>query len=465
MSSIAPLNSALDFLSFIGVSNHKRPLSRKETQPAKIRRTEEPSTPAYTPLSERESGDIQKIAREIFNQKLVQYGVGEPLKTLGGTICAGVFKKALTTSDPSKVAVIATPSACPETLEESKIAEQEVNFLQQFQGASHIPILYDQFSVPNEVYAMIQENIGPTLYEAFLDRNNPYRLSITLSQIERITKKLLESLATLHKNGVIHGDVKPGNCSFGGHLFDFNLSGKGDPNGAIPGIRYTGPYRSPEGIILEKSFFASDIWALGCTLYELWGGTYFIPVFDKEDPLQEDINRFQAFADRLQIRYLEGTISPKYFENGVLKPSTLNRLNPLEKKLEPLRKDCKGGLLADLITAMLKFEPAERITAEEALAHPFFQSETFDRSFHLQISGSRNLTFKILYNDKPIEEVFNLGICPPLSCRHIDASLKPYCFELSDPTTQQIAHFCNLSLPIDGKTISIDQDAVSITLL
>ncbi len=35
--------------------------------------------------------------------------------------------------------------------------------------------------------------------------------------------------------------------------------------------------------------------------------------------------------------------------------------------------DHSGGLLIDLLQRLLKFEPSERLTAKEALKHPFFR--------------------------------------------------------------------------------------------
>ena len=35
--------------------------------------------------------------------------------------------------------------------------------------------------------------------------------------------------------------------------------------------------------------------------------------------------------------------------------------------------DHSGGLLIDLLQGLLKFEPSERLTAKEALKHPFFK--------------------------------------------------------------------------------------------
>jgi dual-specificity kinase len=35
--------------------------------------------------------------------------------------------------------------------------------------------------------------------------------------------------------------------------------------------------------------------------------------------------------------------------------------------------DHSGGLLIDLLQGLLKFEPTERLTAKEALKHPFFR--------------------------------------------------------------------------------------------
>jgi len=105
-----------------------------------------------------------------------------------------------------------------------------------------------------------------------------------------LTSNMLNALDYLHQNKVCHLDIKPGNILYFGQCFklnDFNLSittknlRKGVEHPAMTCL-----YRSPEVIIHNKHHqdfgdweitIKSDMWSLGCTLYEFMVGT---PLFD-----------------------------------------------------------------------------------------------------------------------------------------------------------------------------------------
>ena len=87
----------------------------------------------------------------------------------------------------------------------------------------------------------------------------------------KITKDLVNGLNYLQSKNIIHGDIKPENILKFGKNFKYSDFGMAK----ICNIKYTENnlytffYRPPE---VEKYIFnlKSDIWALGCTLYEIY---------------------------------------------------------------------------------------------------------------------------------------------------------------------------------------------------
>lgn len=188
----------------------------------------------------------------------------------------------------------------------------------------------------------------------------------------------------MHSKGISHRDIKGDNilispapaeslkiCDFGSakHLPAHNtVSEKGSVT--YISTRY---YRGPELLYSNTRYGTEiDLWAAGCVLAELFTKGVKRPGGKGQESytlFRGDSNTHQLY---LIIR-MKGPPTKRELE--LINPAYKNAQNFPEVKPEGLGSRLEPGTpkeVVELISALLTYAPQERITAKDALLHPFF---------------------------------------------------------------------------------------------
>ena len=216
------------------------------------------------------------------------------------------------------------------------------------------------------------------------------KYKFNLPQIKYIMYHLLKAVQYLHKNNIVHRDIKCSNILINNNgkikLADFGLARNIIPNNTK---KYTYKvvtlwFRAPELLLGETLYTtAIDVWSCGCVFGELLSG---VCPFQATD----EIGLFEKICEKL------GTPNELIWP-GVTKLPLWNRLCPKTTFPNSFREHYKqynfDETTMDLFVKMLQLNPKKRITIEEALCHPFFNEHLpkmctekdmpkFDKEFH-----------------------------------------------------------------------------------
>lgn len=101
--------------------------------------------------------------------------------------------------------------------------------------------------------------------------------TMSLAEARAITLRLLAALEVLHRNGVVHRDLKPSNVLFDpagqARLGDLGAAHLGDLGATVTGgLVGSLPYMAPEQITGAPVQASTDLYALGCVLFQMLTG-------------------------------------------------------------------------------------------------------------------------------------------------------------------------------------------------
>uniref|UniRef100_G0UPL7 [RNA-polymerase]-subunit kinase n=1 Tax=Trypanosoma congolense (strain IL3000) TaxID=1068625 RepID=G0UPL7_TRYCI len=212
--------------------------------------------------------------------------------------------------------------------------------------------------------AIVMERCATDLFAVLSERSSTNPLPIEAAK--SFFRMLLAALAYMHKEGILHRDVKPSNCFLAEdgalRLGDFGLSRMQDGEESMTHEVVSRWYRAPELLLGQRHYGPEiDMWSAGCVLVELLRG-HAGPFFAAEG----DVMQLSKIFDVL------GTPTPESWPTATALPDwgkvVFEQKNPCA--LAEFFPTVPGTAL-DLLQGLLCLDPAKRLSADDALCHPF----------------------------------------------------------------------------------------------
>ncbi|XP_014282302.1 extracellular signal-regulated kinase 2 [Halyomorpha halys] len=283
--------------------------------------------------------------------------------------------------------------------EDAQRTFREVSYLKAFKGHPNIiQLLNIHRATNNSDLYLVFEYMNIDLHNYITSGNK-----LDDNQVRYIIYQILKALKFMHSGNVVHRDLKPSNILLNMNceckIADFGLArslgetrhGTRNPLTDYVATRW---YRAPEILLGSKRYTqVVDLWSLGCVLAEMVTGSPMFPGDSTTNQLELIIST--VAHDDKEVEALSRL--------GVGRPRIVKGL-PLKERLRSSNCEC-----IDLASRMLRLDPAQRISAQQALRHPFvcsFRSRrgepVIGRAVQAAISDNSRLTVQdyrvALYN-------------------------------------------------------------------
>ncbi|KAM9345803.1 serine/threonine kinase 17a like [Symphorus nematophorus] len=234
----------------------------------------------------------------------------------------------------------------------------EIAVLESAKANPYVVGLHEVYETNSEIVLVLECAAGGEIFNQCVADDDE---AFTEKDVIRLAKQILTGVAFLHRNNVVHLDLKPQNILLTSarplgdiRIVDFGLSRRMDNITEVREILGTPEYVAPEILSYEPISTATDMWSIGVLTYVMLTGA---SPFLGDDKQETFLNISQVNIDYSQEMF-----------QGI------------------------SSLAVDFIKSLLVKNPRKRATAEESLSHPWLNSLSHPHSHpHLHARSASSL--------------------------------------------------------------------------
>lgn len=242
-------------------------------------------------------------------------------------------------------------------------AMREISILKEL-NHQNIVLLRDVIYVPSDkklniIFEFVEQDL-----KKFLNQNKHNQ---TPTIIKRFMYQLIQGILHCHQRRIIHRDLKPQNLLVDPKTHTIKLADFGQARAFSVPIRTltheieTLWYRAPEVLLGQKEYaLGVDMWAIGCIFAELVEKK---PLFQGDSEIDQIFKIFQFHGTPTNATWAGVTNLPDF-------KSSFPRFRPANPDQVLSNFD---PVALDLLLKLIAIDPARRINAKEAIAHPYFE--------------------------------------------------------------------------------------------
>lgn len=271
---------------------------------------------------------------------------------------------------------------------------REVMYLRELQGHENIVVLREVINAVDDRH----------LYLIFELMDSSLHMALRVKALQTIHKpyiiyQIMRGLKFIHSAGIMHRDLTPANLllskSSDCKIADFGWARTSPASGeedAAQMSSYTGTrwYRCPE-IVFDGRYYTTsiDVWAAGCIAGELYADGPLLPGTSTIDMTEKMIELLGKPTD-YDIVSLNAPDAEVAMEPVAPGPA----YNGIEKRFPQENQD-----MQDFMHLLMQWDPSKRLTASEALTHPFLGAHhnpddepTFGRRVELPLGDDEQVS-------------------------------------------------------------------------